>query len=387
MPKELTHCILAERAAYTMAASSNKKKREIGCEIYFLFEKAPQLLYFGSIAPDIFFYDIAVPWEFGVKKRGGIWGDLIHGTDGENSLAHVFEMFEILRDASAHKVVTGGRPFTDAERDGLMLFILGYLSHVALDTVMHPLVYFLSGNYYDHDPVGKRRAEGRHRAFETILDLYNLESIGSDLKKFRGIKKMALPKKWRNLVIAFYAHSLCRAWPEVVKREYGNINAESPITKHPLYTIALRGYKKEILFNRWFERRTTARLALWLNYKRHDALQAYSSLVYPADSYAAYCERYAAHCLLMSDVKSYRDPVDNKECRINEASLRAKSLARAQAFFRTAWRYVHGAISRTAAESVFKPYSLNNGRVGVRTDAMRHFGALPINGNFEYMAR
>ena len=383
MPKEITHCILAERAAHTMAASANSRKKAVGQEIYFLFEKHPELLYFGSISPDIFFYDIKLPWEFGVKHRGLVWGDVIHGTDGENTLKHVFGMLHILQSADLQQQLTPGRALTHEEKNGLTLFVLGYLTHVALDTVMHPLVYYFSGNYYAHEYRERLRAEARHRAIETVLDLYNLATIDSDLRKYRAMKKMALPKKWRDLVLSLYTLALRRAWPELTERQFGNVAAKTA-REHPLFTVALRGYKKEILFNRIFQNPRLARLGLWYNKKKHDALHAHSSLLYPAQSYHEYRDLDNDNQLLsFAALKTYRDPVDDREKNVNAQHLTKKAIARSHAFFRAAWLYAQGHITEDAAARTLKGYSLNHGRLNTRTDAMRHFNPIPVNGNFE----
>ncbi len=385
MLKEITHCILAERDAHTMAASTNPRKKTIGQEIYFLFEKHPELLYFGSISPDIFFYDIKLPWEFGVKHRGLVWGDVIHGTDGENTLKHVFGMFHILQSTELQQQLTPGRALTHEEKNGLTLFVLGYLTHVALDTVMHPLVYYFSGNYYAHEHRERLRAEARHRAIETVLDLYNLASINSDLRQYRAMKKMALPPQWRDLVLSLYTLALRRAWPELTERQFGHVQAKTA-REHPLFAVALRGYKKEILFNRIFQNPRLARLGLWYNRKKHDALHAHSSLLYPAQSYQEYRDIDPDNNLLsLSGLKAYRDPVDDREKKIHPQHLTQKALARSHAFFKTAWLFLTGAISEDRAAQTLKGYSLNHGRLNTRTDAMRHFNPLPVNGNFELM--
>jgi hypothetical protein len=50
-------------------------------------------------------------------------------------------------------------------------FILGYISHCALDITFHPVIYYLSGNYYDESPEKRARAVYLHRHLETCLDL------------------------------------------------------------------------------------------------------------------------------------------------------------------------------------------------------------------------
>jgi hypothetical protein len=386
MPKEITHCILAERAARTMAASSNTRKQTIGREIYFQFEKNPQLLYFGSVAPDIFFYDIALPWEFRVRQRGLPWGELIHGTQGENSLTHIFEMIAILQSREKQMVLTGGRQLTDAERNGLLLFVFGYLSHVALDTVMHPIVYYFAGNYYAAERHEKLRAEARHRAIETVLDLFNLARIENDLNRYRGIKKMQLPDSWRNLVLGLFTQSLVNSWPEQCASAFGDVKpGERGISAHPLFRIAIRGYKKQMLFNRVFQNSQLARFGLWYNRRRSDALHFHSSLLYPARSYKEYMSANTGQLMGMGDLRSYHDPLTDRALPINPEALTRKALARCHAFWRVASQLAEHEITPEGAANVLRGYSLNNGRVGIATDQMKYFGPLPINGNFEYL--
>jgi hypothetical protein len=369
-----------------MAASANELKKSIGHEIYFLFEKHPELLYFGSVSPDIFFYDIKLPWEFRVKHRGLIWGELIHGTQGENSLAHIFEMFAILAAPELQAALTGGRALNHEERGALTLFVLGYLTHVALDTVMHPIVYYYAGNYYAPDRGEKLRAEARHRAIETVLDLYNLAQIQSDLKEFRALKKITLPDRWRDLVLGLYTLAITRAWPRLVQDEFGDVVLKgNNIRSHPLFVVARRGYKKQLFFNRLFQNLRLARWGLWFNRKRNDALHFNSSLLYPAASYAEYQRGNRGQLFAIGDLKEFRNPLNNEEYAIHPEWLSRKALARSHAFFRAGWLFVNGKISRAAAERVLKGFSLNNGRVGVPTNAMQYFSPLPINGNFEYL--
>ena len=385
MPKEITHCILAERAVHSMAASSSPRKQATGAEIYFLYEKHPELLYFGSVAPDIFFYDIKLPWEIGVKHRGLAWGELIHGTHGEDSLAHIFEIFKILKDPEAQAIVRG-RSFSDGEKQGILLFALGYLTHVALDTIMHPIVYYFAGDYYARDRSEKLRAEARHRAIETILDLYNLESIGSDLGRYKAMRKMALPREWRDLVLGVYTLSLLQAWPEKSRELFGDSGAKpGSIRLHPLFKAAARGYKKQILFNKIFQNSGLARSGLWYNRRKKDKLHFNSSLLYPARSYREYERRHPESHFRITDINTYSDPLDNRTRAVRPGALRRRSLARSHAFLRTAWLFAHGSIDEKAARRVLKGYSLNNGRVGVPTGDMKFFAPLAIDGNFRYL--
>jgi hypothetical protein len=59
----------------------------------------------------------------------------------------------------------------NAEHAGDIAFALGFLTHCALDIVMHPVIYYLTGNYYDDDPVKMSHSRYRHALFETGLDI------------------------------------------------------------------------------------------------------------------------------------------------------------------------------------------------------------------------
>lgn len=371
---------------HTLAAAASPDKHAVGREIVFIAERLPQLLYFGSVSPDIFFYDIKLPWELRVKHRGLLWGELIHGTQGEDSLAHVMVMLDTLRDERLQANINAGRAFSTEQRDGLLLFVLGYLSHVALDTVMHPIVYHYAGNYYAADRREKLRSEARHRAIETVLDLYNLAAIDSDLKKFRAKHKLALPEKWRDLVLAFYTQSILQAFPEEATRQFGSLT-QSEIRRHPLFAVVKRCYKKQSRFNRLFQNAGIARSGLWYNRKRQDRLHFNSSLLYPAVSYRAYLSKSKGDFFKISDLQSYRDPVSNREQSIRPQALQRRALARSHAFFRAAFNYARGFSHRQDARRVLKGYSLNNGRVAVPTEKMQYFSPLQIDGNFRYITQ
>ncbi|HRP68691.1 MAG TPA: zinc dependent phospholipase C family protein [Turneriella sp.] len=386
MPKEITHCILAERAAYTLAASSNILKKRIGGEIYFLFEENPQALYFGSIAPDLFYYDIRMPWQMRLKNSSESVSDLIHGEGGIDTIAHVFQMLSILRDARLASPLTGDKTFSRSARATLLLFTLGYLSHVAIDTLLHPIVYYFAGNYYAHDPKEKNAAQTRHRVIETILDLYNLDSLGSDLKTYHVLKKMKLEKKERQWILGFYTLALLRAFPQKMEALFKKSFSESTsVYTHPLYTAAVRSYKKQILSNRMFHSQRLARWGGSFNRRRHDALSHHSSLFYPARSYAEYTQGNRGNYFTIEDLRKCVNPTTQREIHLSQKSITQKVFARTHAFYRAAWRYAQGEINEVEARRVLKGYNLNNGLVKTPTEAMRTFSPLALNGNFEYI--
>lgn len=98
----------------------------------------------GAVIPDTFYY-----------STGGSLvriSETIHGRDGNptNTL--------ILR------ILDGSRGPAD------IAFILGLITHCALDITFHPVIYYLSGNYYDDDRKKRSSAVRLHRHLETCMD-------------------------------------------------------------------------------------------------------------------------------------------------------------------------------------------------------------------------
>jgi hypothetical protein len=60
--------------------------------------------------------------------------------------------------------------------------ITGMLTHIAADSIFHPLVYHETGNYHDPDSALRTRAVQQHRRFETALDVY----LAGTLKNIRN---------------------------------------------------------------------------------------------------------------------------------------------------------------------------------------------------------
>ena len=382
MPKEITHCLFAEKALHSLAASDFPLRRAAGREILFLFEKQREALLFGSVAPDIFYYDIAIPWEKKAASRGAVWGNLIHGAHGEDTQRHVREMLRILKEPALQLPLTNGRPLTRDEHSLLLLFVMGYLAHVALDTLLHPFVYFYSGNYYADDLAEKLRSEARHRALETIYDLWNLERFGTTLVKYRPRARIYLKDEPRYLVLGLFALGLLRAWPNVAEKELGSGELPHDIRQHPLFGLAHRSYKKQLLFNKMFQSRSVARFGLWLNARRRDALHANSSLLYPAATYRQYLAQAGKEALALETLTNYHDPVDNRRLPFSPGRIERRVLARTQGMYRIVWSYLSGTSDDAQLSRRLRGFSLNNGRSGVATSQMRFFSPLAIDGNF-----
>jgi hypothetical protein len=142
MPKEIVHWMVAERAAELLADGP------FGPSL----ARCPNALRLGAVFHDTLFY-----------LRGSHPPPLkelphrLHGSHGEDS-------FDLLRLLAAHVHAERANPLPGA-------FFVGLASHIFADAAIHPLVYHLTGNYYDADERKRTGAVRRHRALECLLDM------------------------------------------------------------------------------------------------------------------------------------------------------------------------------------------------------------------------
>jgi hypothetical protein len=143
MPKENTHLWFARRLwKQARHPSKNAVADHSSLE---LIQAHPLFFSLGSIIPDAFFYH--------PLSRGRRMARVLHGSDPRTRTESFGRMA-----AWARKEESG--------RD--KAFVLGYLSHVALDRVMHPVVDALSGKRPRSSSTGQSIA--LHRLVETALD-------------------------------------------------------------------------------------------------------------------------------------------------------------------------------------------------------------------------
>jgi|WetSurMetagenome_2_1015567.scaffolds.fasta_scaffold00069_19 hypothetical protein len=163
MPKENTHILFA---AGLMNKLDNKELQSL------LKDNCPEY-YFGSIFPDTFYY----------SKREDVirLSEMLHGKDGNLTNEYIFIFLEHIMAV---------------RRKNELAFLIGYITHYFLDINFHPVIYYLSGNYYDKDDKKRLRAVYLHRHLETYLDVrvHNQFSINTELNKFRLIDISCLNK-------------------------------------------------------------------------------------------------------------------------------------------------------------------------------------------------
>ncbi|MCB0360216.1 MAG: zinc dependent phospholipase C family protein [Bdellovibrionales bacterium] len=112
--------------------------------------------YLGAIAHDAPYY-----YHFGASEEVTHVAEVLHGRFANDTLAPVRKLLLALHDEP-----------TRQGKDQLAAFILGFLSHYCTDVVFHPLIVYLTGDYYADDDEERRVARTRHRLFETYLDAW-----------------------------------------------------------------------------------------------------------------------------------------------------------------------------------------------------------------------
>lgn len=117
----------------------NKKIRSI-------LENNKEYYFLGTVFPDIFFHN---------KKYEHI-SEEIHGKDGENTDDLILKFLKIAKSEKSQKDLA---------------FVLGYISHCKVDSAIHPVIFYLTGNYYLDDSEKQRKNRFKHRHLETTLDI------------------------------------------------------------------------------------------------------------------------------------------------------------------------------------------------------------------------
>jgi hypothetical protein len=147
MPKEITHWAVAQKAA---AHASEPHVRRI-------IENNMGLYLTGAVAVDSPYYAFT-----GGKKLFKSAGARLHGMGEENPFSAVLRVPAVARGE-------GG--------DQALAFTLGALTHLIADTVFHPMVYYLTGDYDDPDKARRKKAVTLHRLLETRMDVWFAKSV------------------------------------------------------------------------------------------------------------------------------------------------------------------------------------------------------------------
>lgn len=171
MPKEAAHWILAEQTWQAMPEGLLKTEIHENKALYYL----------GAVIFDTPYYALIG------QNRSNLLAAAkrLHGYQ----TAGPFNPFRPLAKSS-ESLPAGYRPF-----------LAGALTHVAVDAVFHPLIYYFSGNDDEVSVNQAARATTRHRRLETALDLHFLSRNGNGA--FRNLRLIDLYRNRENEESAF----------------------------------------------------------------------------------------------------------------------------------------------------------------------------------------
>jgi Zinc dependent phospholipase C len=168
MPKEVTHWLIAQRAADHLKSQpyliSSKTRQSLAAY--------PAMVLLGATFHDALYY--ALYREASHNKHCDAVADRLHGSQGEDT-------FEIVRAFVACIRQRSSLESDDDDDDALRAFLLGVVTHYAADVVFHPYIYFASGNWHGK---GLLAAQANHRALESALDLAFCQTHGSTVHAF-----------------------------------------------------------------------------------------------------------------------------------------------------------------------------------------------------------
>lgn len=146
MPSEITHWAISSRAVETYRDCALKKA----------ILDNPNLYALGAVIPDTPYYKILGHQLREIRAVA----DTLHGKNGNDT-------FDCLRLVFSN--------YPAPYKDNLLSFLLGFVTHLVIDSVFHPYVIYFSGTKWIREPDHKG-ASIRHFQFEAYLDLHFLET-------------------------------------------------------------------------------------------------------------------------------------------------------------------------------------------------------------------
>jgi hypothetical protein len=332
MGKELSHIFCAQQAAARRAA--------VGGQLHNLLASAPHAYHFGAIAADTFFYAVRLPGE---PARSGCCGDLVHGADGNDTSAPVHEMLKALREAPDDPLF--------AEKTA---FVSGFLTHVALDTSLHPYVYHVSGNYYADCPVTRREAQVRHRLIESWLDLHMLQQNSLDLGRCNFLRDIRRNEAVNRELLQFFFSACARVLPLVPAA----------------FSDLLRGYRVQMTLNTAFGNAAIGAMVRRLDRLLAGRMSAFLALFYPWDDGPVPRD--------IVEFSSYRHPVTGEERFGGFAIIWEEALTRAEGFLDAAEAFLFAGQDDALFLEEVRGYNFSTGLVGVPIRDAIHYNCIPL---------
>jgi len=180
MPKEITHWLIAEAVS----------KRLEGTCLEGPLSRNPNLLHIGAIIHDAPYYYLKGDFD----SRFGSLPTRLHGT--------VDDAVELVERLLRHLLVQA-----EEDREKLTAFLVGLVTHLFADALMHPLIFYLTGPYDARDARRRNAARQDHRMLESLVDM----CIAGGYHAVRGYSLAAYIRNSEMSLLRLHDH-LDRSW-------------------------------------------------------------------------------------------------------------------------------------------------------------------------------
>lgn len=292
MPKENTHLLLINGVIDAMDCS----------EIKGILKANYESLCFGGIVADTFFYS--------ANKDVVQIAEELHGKEGERTNGLTFELLDHARRHRCEKV---------------LCMSMGYISHCVFDMIFHPVIYYLTGNYYDKDATKSDQAVYRHRLLETKLDKHINNKYYLDEILDENSEK---------------AYEIL----DIIAVKYGIANGD-----------LIKAYKKQIKINKCFRSGIVYKLICLLNRLKIVKYDNILPLFYP---------HLRTDEIIMDEVVNYHDILSGRKIQRKLADLLKAAEDESIKRIHAAFSYYNAAIDRECAMQIIRGESLDTGREG-----------------------
>ncbi len=158
MPASIAHMLIAQQTRDCLLKDNDKKLAEFATDVL---AKHSHYMELGSLGPDLPYFGLKSLFNPHKPMKVDQWSYQLHSRS-----PNVFplQMIELLWRENDPRV----EEWKESDKCKLA-FICGYLTHVAADQVIHPLVNFIAGPYYH-----SHEARVEHRTCEVHQDVYLL---------------------------------------------------------------------------------------------------------------------------------------------------------------------------------------------------------------------
>ena len=339
MPRELLHWSVAEQALSQLDDAHSAVLRENW-----------GALYVGAMLPDAFYYH-----RFGSSPFTFV-SEYLHGAEGNDTFAAVRALMEV----SARSSYSDYRPVVHA-------LCFGLVTHIAADAVFHPMVYYMTGNYYHHDPVEMKNARTRHRLLETYMDSWATAHHSAALRT----RSLTAAIQQRSGSMAVLSHALQYAISPRVIAEAQEIPFDAKVPGEQLWREALGALCQ---LQGMFRNPVLGAMLRGVNMLTLGSVR-------PIDALAAF-GRGRVPEVLEAEME-YRNPVTGESAEKSVAVLWEEAVALTVKWWELLASHIADGITETTEifPAISGP-SLNFGEVGARVDEAIYFSehGLPMNG-------